>query len=162
MAFIQISVMQSFLFVVTNPTILDARPQLRGFTNTNMFAPETSSTSHDPLPNTSTTIHSNNQNQKAMSTKKTTPTSKPAKYIDLIGSAPNAQEQLANSNEDALLQLQSDILATRRALTVHQSALRAAKSAVPFDTRSIMDAKGQVEATERGLAALEALKTELF
>lgn len=87
---------------------------------------------------------------------------KTMKYIDLISRTPNAQEQLSNMNEDASLQLQSDILATRRALASYQASLKTAKSAVPYNTGNIMDAMQLVEGTERGLIKLEELKKELF
>jgi len=84
--------------------------------------------------------------------------------VDLIN--PNNEETTSQDRQykakEAKLQLQSDQLATERKLMSLKAELRSAKAAYPFKSDVVIQLKNQVEATEKGLAALKELEAELF
>ena len=78
---------------------------------------------------------------------------------------PNSEknfEELQHQSDQAKLQLQADILSTKKSLKEAERELEAAKSAVPFDVENIMGLKDEVEGLVRGLEALKDLEFELF
>jgi len=60
------------------------------------------------------------------------------------------------------LQLQADILATNQELIEANQRLSNSKGAFPFNSQNILNAQADVESATNGLAALNALQTELF
>ena len=63
--------------------------------------------------------------------------------------------------EDAKLQLQSDILATKRLLEKKKIELADAKTCYPLDVEFIIELSNQVEDCEAGILELEKLQEEL-
>jgi hypothetical protein len=53
-------------------------------------------------------------------------------------------------------------LATKRGIISTKQNLVAAESAIPFDSERIVEAEDELDAAERGLKALEAIKARLF
>lgn len=87
------------------------------------------------------------------------------KYLDLLkqkGSPAEQEQQLQDQAAEAKLSLESDILATSKALRSADAALREAKSAVPFSASTVVEKADALEALKKGLKALEELKAELF
>lgn len=86
------------------------------------------------------------------------------KYRDLIQTSQSEIEsqEIQFKVSSAHLQLQSDILATKRSISEAQSRALAAKRETPFSSTRIITAQLAVEALEDGLKRLEELKTELF
>lgn len=78
------------------------------------------------------------------------------------GTTAEMDAQLEEAAAQAALQLESDLLATRKALRSAEVALSAAKSAQPLSGPAICEAMDNVDAYKKGLSQLEALKTELF
>lgn len=64
--------------------------------------------------------------------------------------------------DQAKLQLESDILETKRSKASKAKELTEAKGAYPFDAQNIVNLQVELEALEDGLTRLEKLKTELF
>ena len=71
-------------------------------------------------------------------------------------------EELQHQSDSAKLQLESDILATKKSLKNAERELEASKSAVPFNVENISNKKDEVDALQRGLEYLKELHTELF
>ena len=65
-------------------------------------------------------------------------------------------------SENAALQLASDILATRKAITEATQAVANAKGAYPFNSESIKTAEIKLEGLSDGLKRLQAYEKELF
>jgi hypothetical protein len=72
------------------------------------------------------------------------------------------REQLSYEVEQAHLQFQADLLATRYSLPTARNKLETAKGANPYSTQLILKAMDEVESLERGIEALNLLKEELF
>lgn len=70
-------------------------------------------------------------------------------------------EQQLQVNQ-ASLQLQADLLATKQALSKAEVALAEAKRKVPFSPSAIIAAKNEIKSLEAGLKDLEELQEELF
>ena len=62
--------------------------------------------------------------------------------------------------EEAKLQLNADILATKKSLEDAKKRAEIAKTTFPLDSEAIVSALLEVEDRERGLKALEELKVE--
>lgn len=63
--------------------------------------------------------------------------------------------------ESTKLQLQSDILATRKSLRESEEKLADLKTDYPLDTKKIIDAELEVEGYKNGLSRLLSLQSEL-
>ena len=72
----------------------------------------------------------------------------------------NSQE-VAFAVEDAKLQLQSDILATKKSLEAKKSELQDAKTAYPLNVEKIISLSSEIEGYEDGLKKLKSLQEEL-
>lgn len=72
------------------------------------------------------------------------------------------QQELSYQVEQASIQLQSDILATKQSLAKAEREVKATIKKVPFSSKAIIDAKNNVKALEAGLKELEKLQKELF
>lgn len=86
------------------------------------------------------------------------------KLIDLYQQSKeeiNQAEQQLQVNQ-ASLQLQADLLATKQALSKAEVALAEAKRKVPFSPSAIIAAKNEIKSLEAGLKDLEELQEELF
>jgi len=70
------------------------------------------------------------------------------------------EKEVLYAVEDSKLQLQSDILATKRALDSKSIELENAKTSYPLDTKLIISLTNEVEAYEDGIKKLESLKKE--
>lgn len=88
----------------------------------------------------------------------------PLKYSDRLAQSQQDKDQQdrAFQVEQAELQLQSDILATKRSLTEANSTLNTLKGAANFNSSAIIEQQGVVEGLQNGLKALEKLQKELF
>jgi hypothetical protein len=64
--------------------------------------------------------------------------------------------------EEANLQLQSDLNATKKELSVANRAVETAKGANPFSSKNVIDAQIKVEGLTEGVKRLEKLQSELF
>lgn len=71
------------------------------------------------------------------------------------------EQEVSFAVEDAKLQLQSDILATKRVLESKKSDLEVAKTGYPLEPKRIIDLMNEVEAYEDGVKKLEKLSVEL-
>ena len=86
------------------------------------------------------------------------------KLIDLYQQSKeeiNQAEQQLQVNQ-ASLQLQADLLATKQALSKAEIELVEAKRKVPFSPSAIIAAKNEIKSLEAGLKDLEELQEELF
>jgi hypothetical protein len=72
------------------------------------------------------------------------------------------QQNITFQVEEGSLQLQADLLSTRRSLVTAKQQLLRTKSAVPFNSDAIADAVAIVTGIENGVELLEALQAELF
>ncbi|SRR5260221_11719560 len=66
------------------------------------------------------------------------------------------------SSDQAKLKLDGSILETRQEIGKYERALDNLKGSDEFDPQSILEAQTELEAYTKGLAALQALKEELF
>jgi predicted CopG family antitoxin len=89
---------------------------------------------------------------------------KQLKYRDLISQSAEAskKEELEFVAEEAGQQLDSDILATKKEIKRLNRDLVALKKNMPLNPQSCVDKMTSIKQHEAGLAALEALKSELF
>lgn len=71
------------------------------------------------------------------------------------------KQQIEFAIEKARLNLSSDILATKEALSDAKAKLEELKTTYPLDVKAIMGATSAVEGYEEGLSKLGALKEEL-
>ena len=71
------------------------------------------------------------------------------------------KQQIEFAIEKARLNLSSDILATKEALSGAKAKLEELKTTYPLDVNAIMEATSAVEGYEEGLFRLETLKEEL-
>lgn len=71
------------------------------------------------------------------------------------------KQQIEFAIEKAKLNLSSDILATKEALSDARAKLEELKTTYPLDVNAIMVSSSAVEGYEAGLSKLEALKEEL-
>lgn len=87
-----------------------------------------------------------------------------SKYLDLISLSKDAKETAAlqEAAEDAAIQLDADIQAASKAKREADKALAAAKSAIPLDSNRVIIASRAVANADEDIAALKALKEELF
>lgn len=86
------------------------------------------------------------------------------KYAERLqkSSEEKESEEIQHRIEDAELQLKSDILATRRAISPARKKLENAKGRFPFDSAFILEQKSELKSLEEGLKELEELQKELF
>lgn len=70
-------------------------------------------------------------------------------------------QELSFVLEDAALQLQSDILATRKSLKEAEYQLEEAKTEYPLDSNKLVECYSRVESLRKGLDILNSLKKEL-
>ena len=86
------------------------------------------------------------------------------KYKELLLQSQEEKDQkdVQFQVEQAELQLQSDILATKQSLAEAKGNLEVSKASSPFQAARVVDFQIAVEALEDGLKRLEALKVELF
>jgi len=86
------------------------------------------------------------------------------KYKELLLQSQEEKDQkdVQFQVEQAELQLQSDILATKQSLAEAKGNLDTAKCACPFDATEVINYQVEVEALEDGLKRLTTLKEELF
>ena len=71
------------------------------------------------------------------------------------------QKEIDFAVEETSLNLQQDIVATKRELESAKMRLEVAKSTYPLDVDAYIEAKQDVESCEAGLKDLEELKEEL-
>ncbi len=85
-------------------------------------------------------------------------------YLQRISIDKDAQskEQAKADAQDAKIQLESDLMAAKRALNSAQRDLEVAKGSKPFDVNDVLAAQQTVEATQADVEAITALKEELF
>ena len=62
--------------------------------------------------------------------------------------------------EESKLQLQADLLSTRRSLESKKAALEEAKTTYPLDCTNIVELMDEVEGLKKGIKNLEALQKE--
>lgn len=86
------------------------------------------------------------------------------KYKELIQLSKEGQasEEAAYKAEQADLQLQADLSATKQSLVEAKRSLTNSKKASPFNATEVIQAQIKVEQLEEGLKRLEELRTELF
>lgn len=87
------------------------------------------------------------------------------KYLELIQAKDNTAEkdaQLVDEAAQASLQLESDLIATRRLVALATRKLAKAKSAQPLSGQNVVNAMNELEDYQKGLTILESLKAELF
>ena len=72
------------------------------------------------------------------------------------------QQELQYQVEQANIQLQSDILATKQSIAKAQRDVKTVMKAIPFNSQNIINAKDKVKSLEAGLKELEKLQKELF
>jgi hypothetical protein len=86
------------------------------------------------------------------------------KYRALISKSDDAknQEQVGFAEEEAKQSIEADILATKREIASQNRNVANAKAKVPFNSGAIVAEMDKLEGLSKGLAKLEALKTELF
>lgn len=86
------------------------------------------------------------------------------KYKDRLLQSDQEKDQMdvEYQVEQAKLQLDADLLATKRSLAESEKALVTLKSSFPLNAASIVDQQGDVAELKAGMSALEALKKELF
>ena len=80
----------------------------------------------------------------------------------LMSSEEITEKEVAFKVEEAKLQLQSDILATKQSKAKAESELELAKHTYPLDTKAIVECQIKLESYADGLERLEALMEELF
>ena len=87
-----------------------------------------------------------------------------AKYADLIRQSQQEkdQQELSLQADQAKLDLQQDIVATKRSLAEAEIQLLRTKSSIPFNSQNVVNAQVRVEGLKEGLARLNALDSELF
>lgn len=73
-----------------------------------------------------------------------------------------ATVELQYQLEKDRLQLEADLLETRSALELKRQELHRRKSDRELSPVKVIEVQGEIEALERGVKALEALKKELF
>lgn len=97
-----------------------------------------------------------------MTTKKNT--EKPLKYHELLHQSQQDRDSqdIQFEVDQARLQLESDILATKQSLGDANKALIKAKSARPFKSSVVADCIKEIRELEDGLKIAEDLKAELF
>ena len=71
-------------------------------------------------------------------------------------------QQVELNVQAAALQLNSDLLATKRAMLEAEKELQEAKQAYPFNTQRIIDAQVKVEDFRDAIERIETLQKELF
>lgn len=87
------------------------------------------------------------------------------KYIENLkakGSDAEKDKQFERAAAKAALQWDSNLLETRSKLEQAKDELQSLKSSTSLSAQAISDKMDEVEAYEKGLARLEALKAELF
>ena len=73
-----------------------------------------------------------------------------------------SQEQLSHEVEDNKLQLEADLRATQRQLTLEQRELESLKSAPRLDSEKILKRQDKIRGLQEGVKSLVALIEELF
>jgi hypothetical protein len=71
-------------------------------------------------------------------------------------------DDLNIQEREAMLQIDSDLIATEKALIQANKKLENARAAYPYNTQDIIQCKKQVEALENGIKELKQLKAESF
>jgi len=69
------------------------------------------------------------------------------------------KEELSHKVEEGELQLQQDLLCTKKSLSVAKRELESAKGQSPFDTQAILNAEDKVADIEHTLERMEKLKS---
>jgi hypothetical protein len=64
--------------------------------------------------------------------------------------------------EEARLQLQSDLNATKKDLSAANRSVEVAKNATPFSAKAVIEAQVKAEGLTEGVDRLEKLQAELF
>ena len=82
------------------------------------------------------------------------------KKKELLSQEETSMKEVEFAVEDAKLQLQSDILATKKSLENSKAALQDAKNTYPLDTARISNLISEVEGFEKGIKVLEDLQKE--
>ena len=78
----------------------------------------------------------------------------------LLSQEETGTQEVLFAVEDAKLQLQSDILATKRSLETKKAELEDAKTTYPLDSSKIVSLMEEVESLKKGIKSLEALQKE--
>ena len=78
----------------------------------------------------------------------------------LLSQEETGTQEVLFAVEDAKLQLQSDILATKRSLENKKAELEDAKTTYPLDSSKIVSLMEEVESLKKGIKSLEALQKE--
>ena len=78
----------------------------------------------------------------------------------LLSQEETGTQEVLFAVEDAKLQLQSDILATKRSLETKKAELEDAKTTYPLDSTKIVSLMEEVESLKKGIKSLEALQKE--
>ena len=78
----------------------------------------------------------------------------------LLSQEETGTQEVLFAVEDAKLQLQSDILATKRSLETKKAELEDAKNTYPLDSTKIVSLMEEVESLKKGIKSLEALQKE--
>ena len=83
------------------------------------------------------------------------------KKRELLSQEETSTQEVEFAVEDAKLQLQSDILATKKSLEIKKSELQDAKNTYPLNTEVIIDLVMEVEGLKKGIKMLTKLQEEL-
>jgi len=72
------------------------------------------------------------------------------------------KDELSYKVEEGELQLQADLLATKKSLSVAKRELESAKGQFPFDVAGILKAEDLISDIETTIERMESLKKEMF
>jgi hypothetical protein len=88
----------------------------------------------------------------------------PLKYVDLLQQSEKdkSSEENKYASDQAKLQLDGDILETRKSISKQKQTVADLKASKDFDPADILTAMTELEDLENGLTKLQALKEELF
>lgn len=82
--------------------------------------------------------------------------------VVLSGNGESPEQAAQLESESAHLQLQADMIATRKSLAEAQRNLDKIKTTIPYSPSAIIEAKSKVEKYQNGLKALQDLEIEDF
>ena len=82
------------------------------------------------------------------------------KKKELLSQEETSTQEVVFAVEDAKLQLQSDVLATKKSLESKKAELQDAKTTYPLDAKKIVDLIMDIEGLEKGITLLVALQKE--
>jgi uncharacterized Zn finger protein (UPF0148 family) len=89
---------------------------------------------------------------------------KNSKLVDLLQKSPEEQksEDIQYRVESAKLQLQSDLLATKKSLSAKQKEIDACVLENPLSFKKLAELEEELASIQRGVKALEGYQTKFF